>query len=273
MHPILFEIGRLHRSTPTGAAGRGVPARPAVRAGARARRAGSIRTGSWTSASGSSSARSSARSCCCSSSSCDRFAARSAASCSTSLRSGGVFYGGLIAAVVVALVVPAPPPDADVDGRPTSSRRASRSATSSAGSAACSRAAASAGRPTVPWAITFHDELRGRQRRHAARRAAPSDAALRGGRRAADPRASCSSSSARGRPFPGRTFWTLHAALRRSRGSSSSSTAAIRAAWSAVFSTSQFVSLLLVPLAIVMLVVLGRRPGPEPALAPSTRAA
>jgi uncharacterized membrane protein len=39
------------------------------------------------------------------------------------------------------------------------------------------------------------------------------------------------------------------------------------------FSTSQFVSLLIVPLAIVMLVVLARRSGPAPATAQRVKAA
>ena len=49
--------------------------------------------------------------------------------------------------------------------------------------------------------------VRGGQRRHAARRAAAPDAALRSGRRAADPRACCWRPSDAAAPFPGRTFW------------------------------------------------------------------
>jgi hypothetical protein len=40
-----------------------------------------------------------------------------------------------------------------------------------------------------------------------------------------------------------------------------------------VFSTSQFVSILLVPLAIIMLIVLSRRSGPSPAIEDRSRAA
>jgi hypothetical protein len=40
-----------------------------------------------------------------------------------------------------------------------------------------------------------------------------------------------------------------------------------------MFSTSQFVSLLIVPASLVMLVVLARRPGPAPTTAAARRAA
>ena len=165
------------------------------------------------------------------------------ASCCRSSRSGGVFYGGLIAR-----------------GRRSRSgicarhrlplwttcdvvrARASRSATSSAGWAASWPAAATA-RPTdVPWAITFHESSRRGERRHAAGRAAASDAALRGGRRAGHPRRAALLTERRGRPFPGRTFWATCCST-RSRASSSSSTAAIRAGWCRHVSTSQFISL------------------------------
>ena len=46
-----------------------------------------------------------------------------------------------------------------------------------------------------------------RERRHAARRAAASDAALRSRRRADHPRPAARAASTRAAPFPGRTFW------------------------------------------------------------------
>lgn len=70
----------------------------------------------------------------------------------------------------------------------------------------------------------------------------------------------------KGRPFPGRTFWgyMLFYGISRFiiefyRGDPRGMVG--------TFSTSQFVSLLIVPLAIVMLVLLARRSGPAPAAA------
>ena len=67
-----------------------------------------------------------------------------------------------------------------------------------------------------------------------------------------------------GPAVPGTHVLALHAALRASRGSSSSSTAATRAARCGMFSTSQFISLVLAPLSVVMLVYLARRAPPAP---------
>ena len=83
---------------------------------------------------------------------------------------------------------------------------------------------------------------------HAARHAAASDAALRRGRGAADPRSSCwSPSGAAGRSPAARSGSTCCST--RSRASSSRSTAAIQRGVICGISTSQFVSLLIVPLA------------------------
>ena len=91
--------------------------------------------------------------------------------------------------------------------RPTCSPPASRSATSS-GASGCLMAGCCFGRPTsVPWAITFRNPARAGERRHAAGRAAPSDAALRSGRRALI-LGFLLVFERRGRPFPGRTFWS-----------------------------------------------------------------
>ena len=186
------------------------------------------------------------------------------------LRSGGVFYGGLIAAVAASLVY-------------LRWKRMPLWTTTDVfapgialghvvGRLGCLMAGCCFGRQTsVPWAITFTDPaafanvgtplgvpLHPTQLYEAGAELLILGVLLAWERR--------------GHGFPGRTFWTymlLYAASRfviefyrgDPRGMVGS------------FSTSQFVSLLLAPIAILMLVVLGRRPGPEPALAPSTRAA
>ena len=63
----------------------------------------------------------------------------------------------------------------------------------------------------------------------------------------------------KGRPFAGPHVLALHAALRDLALHHRVLSAATSAARSACFSTSQFISLLLAPLAIVMLVYLGRQ--------------
>ena len=120
------------------------------------------------------------------------------------------------------------------------------------------------GRPTtVPWAITFHSEYAARNVGTPLNQPAPPDAALRGRGGAADPRASCSSPSGRaGRSRAGRSGATCCSMA--SRASSSSSIAATPRGTVGMFSTSQFVSIVIVPIAIVMLIVLGRRAGPAP---------
>ena len=144
---------------------------------------GSTRRASSTSASTSSSARSSARSCCCS---LTDFRATSAtpASCSTLARSGGVFYGGLILAVVVALWY------IRKVGLPlwtTCDVFAPGIALGHViGRLGCFFAGCCYGKPTdVAVGHHLHRPVRRRQRRHAAERAAASDAAVRGGRRSA----------------------------------------------------------------------------------------
>lgn len=177
-------------------------------------------------------------------------------------RSGGVFYGGLIAAVAVALwylrrhrmpmwtVTDVFAPGialGHVIGR-----------------LGCLFAGCCFGRPTdMPWAITFHSEFATRnvgtplgiplhptQLYEAGAELLILVLLL--------------ATERRGRPFPGRTFWgylLLYGVSRfiiefyrnDPRGMVGD------------LSTSQFVSILLVPLSIVMLVVLGRRGGPETA--------
>ena len=65
----------------------------------------------------------------------------------------------------------------------------------------------------------------------------------------------------RGRRFAGRTFWLYMLVVRRVALHHRDSSAATSAARSASFSTSQFISVILAPLAVAMLVYLARRRG------------
>ena len=180
----------------------------------------------------------------------------------TLLRSGGVFYGGLIAAVAVALwylrrhrmpmwtVTDVFAPGialGHVIGR-----------------MGCFFAGCCFGRPTdVPWAVTFHSA-------YAAQNVGtPLNVPLH-------PTQLYEAGSElvilllllaterKGRPFPGRTFWAYMFLYGLSRfiiefyrGDARGSVG--------IFSTSQFVSIILVPLAVVMFIVLRRRvTGPAP---------
>ena len=177
------------------------------------------------------------------------------------LRSGGVFYGGLIAAVAVALwymwrhrmptwtVTDVFAPGialGHVIGR-----------------LGCLFAGCCFGRPTdVPWAITFRSEY----------------AAQNAGTPLNQPLHPTQlyeagaellillillATERKGRPFPGRTFWGYMLLYGISRFIIEFYRGDTRGTvW--MFSTSQFVSIIIVPLAIVMLIVLGRRAGPAP---------
>jgi phosphatidylglycerol:prolipoprotein diacylglycerol transferase len=118
------------------------------------------------------------------------------------------------------------------------------------------------GRPTtVPWAITFHNEYASRNTGtpynvpvHPTQLYEAGAELFILGLLLATER--------RGRPFPGRTFWAyilLYGVSRFIiefyRGDTRGTVL--------MFSTSQFLSLIIVPLAVVMLIVLGRR-GPAP---------
>jgi phosphatidylglycerol:prolipoprotein diacylglycerol transferase len=179
------------------------------------------------------------------------------------LRSGGVFYGGLIAAVVVALwylrrhqmpmwtVTDVFAPGialGHVIGR-----------------TGCLFAGCCFGRPTnVPWAITFHNE-------YAAQNVGTPLGVPLHPTQLYEAGAELIillvllATERKGRPFPGRTFWAymLFYGISRFliefyRGDPRGSV------W--LFSTSQFLSLIIMPLALVMLLVLGRRgPAPEAA--------
>jgi phosphatidylglycerol:prolipoprotein diacylglycerol transferase len=188
----------------------------------------------------------------------------------TLVRSGGVFYGGLIAAVIVALwylrrhrmpmwtVTDVFAPGialGHVIGR-----------------TGCLFAGCCFGKPTdVPWAVTFRSE-------YAAQNVgtplniplhptqlyeAGAELLILG---------LLLLTEKKGRPFPGRTFWAYMLLYAISRFVIEIYRGDPRG-MVGMFSTSQFVSVILVPLAIVMLIVLSRRSGPEPAAAKRARAA
>src|SRR5262245_5689811 len=188
-------------------------------------------------------------------------------------RSAGVFYGGLIAAVAVALwylwrhrmpvwtVTDVFAPGialGHVVGR-----------------LGCLFAGCCFGRETnVPWAITFHNEF----------------AAQNVGTPLGVPLhptqlyeagaellilAFLLLTEKKGRPFPGRTFWSyifLYGVSRFIIEFYRGDVRGVVNVFSTTLSTSQFVSLLVVPLSLIMLFVLGRRLGPAPADAATRRA-
>jgi phosphatidylglycerol---prolipoprotein diacylglyceryl transferase len=179
------------------------------------------------------------------------------------LRAGGVFYGGLVAAVIVALFylrrhrLPV--------WQTTDVFAPSIALGHAVGRFGCLFAGCCFGRPTdLPWAITFHNEL-------AAANGTPLGVPLHP-TQLYDAGAELLilafllTVERLGRPFPGRTFWSymlLYAVSRFViefyRGDPRGMVG--------VLSTSQFVSIVLAPLALVMLFILGHRPGPEPVLA------
>ena len=186
---------------------------------------------------------------------------RSRASCSTLARSGGVFYGGLIFAVAVALTY------IRRKGLPlwtTCDVFAPGIALGHAiGRFGCFFAGCCYGKPSsLPWAITFHDSFA------AANVGTPLDVPLH-------PTQLYEAGAEllilvvllltekRGKPFAGRTFWLyilLYAISRyvieMFRGDPRGTVF--------IFSTSQFISILLAPLAVVMLVYLARGEAPTP---------
>jgi phosphatidylglycerol:prolipoprotein diacylglycerol transferase len=185
-------------------------------------------------------------------------------------RSGGVFYGGLIAAVIVALwylrrhrmpvwtVTDVFAPGialGHVIGR-----------------LGCLFAGCCFGRPTdVPWAITFHNEF-------AARNVGTPLGIPLHPTQLYEAGAELLililllTTERKGRPFPGRTFWSYMLLYGGSRFIIEFYRYDPRGMIGAL-STSQFVSAVIVPLSIAMLVVLSRRTGPAPADAARARAA
>ena len=185
----------------------------------------------------------------------------------TLVRSGGVFYGGLLLSVSVAFWYMrrhAMPLWATCDAFAPGI-----AAGQAVGRLGCLLAGCCYGRPTdVPWAITFTNPLA------AANVGTPLGVSLH-------PTQLYESVAAliilgallalerRWRPFPGRTFWTylllyptVRFVIEFFRGDP-------RGAVFDVLSTSQFVSALLVPLSIVMLVLLARAGGSMPRPSPA----
>ena len=175
-------------------------------------------------------------------------------------RSGGVFYGGLIAAVAVALVylrrhkMPLwTTTDVFAPGIALGHV---------VGRLGCLLAGCCFGRPTaVPWAITFTDPaamanvgtplgvpLHPTQLYEAGAEALILAFLLVFERR--------------GRPFPGRTFWSYMLLYGLSRFIVEMYRGDSRGMVFDALSTSQFVSVLLVPISIAMLILLSRRPDP-----------
>ena len=177
------------------------------------------------------------------------------------LRSGGVFYGGLIAAVTVALAyiwrhrMPMwTTTDVFAPGIALGHVVARLG---------CLLAGCCFGRPTsVPWAISFHDpnafatsgtplgvSLHPTQLYEAGAEALILVFLLAFERR--------------GRPFPGRTFWSYMLLYGVSRFIIEFYRGDPRGTVFDALSTSQFVSVILVPLSVVMLVLLSRRDDPS----------
>lgn len=75
----------------------------------------------------------------------------------------------------------------------------------------------------------------------------------------------------RGRPFPGRTFWGYMVAYAITRFVIEGFRGDDRGVVFGLWSTSQFISLLLLPLSVAMLVYLSRRRAPAPGSAPAPR--
>lgn len=174
-------------------------------------------------------------------------------------RSGGVFYGGLIAAVVVALLylrrhkLPLwTTTDVFAPGIALGHI---------VGRLGCLLAGCCFGKPTtVPWAITFRDP------------AATANVGTPLGVPLHPTQLYEAGAEAlilaflllwekKGRPFPGRTFWTYMLLYGISRFAIEFYRGDSRGMVFDALSTSQFVSVVLVPLSIAMLIVLGRRGG------------
>ena len=186
------------------------------------------------------------------------------------VRSAGVFYGGLIAAVLVAMwymwrhrmplwsVSDVFAPGialGHVIGR-----------------LGCFFAGCCFGRPTdVPWAVTFHSEyaaryvgtITGTPIHPTQLYEAGAELIILG---------ALLFMERRGRAFPGRTFWAYMLLYAISRFIIEFYRGDPRGAVG-MFSTSQLISITIVPVSIAMLVYLSRRPAPSPKTAAARRAA
>ena len=179
----------------------------------------------------------------------------------TLLRSGGVFYGGLIVAVVGRALVHAPAPPAAVDRqRRVRARHRARPRRRPA-RLPLRRLLL---RQADDRAVGDHvSPIRRRaERRHAAERPAAPDAALRGRRRAADSGIPARHRTQGARRFPAARSGSTCCSTAISRFIIEFYRGDPRGTVVDMFSTSQFISLILVPLALVMLIVLGARRRP-----------
>jgi phosphatidylglycerol:prolipoprotein diacylglycerol transferase len=195
---------------------------------------------------------------------------RSGADLLTLVRSAGVFYGGLVVAVVVALFylwkhrMPVwSVTDVFAPGIALGHI---------VGRLGCFFAGCCFGRETsVPWAVTFRNE-------YAARNVGTPLSVPLHPTQLYEAGAELLilvlllATERRGRPFPGRTFWAYMLMYGVSRFVIEFYRGDVRGAIG-MFSTSQFVSLLIVPVSIGMLLYLSRRPEPSPTVAQGRRAA
>lgn len=187
-------------------------------------------------------------------------------------RSGGVFYGGLILSVIVALWYMARHSlplwtTCDVFAPGVALGHA-------VGRVGCLMAGCCFGRPTtLPWGVTFSDPFA------AANVGTPLGVALHPTQlyEAGAELAILGlllSTERRGRAFPGRTFWLYLLLYGTSRYIIEIFRGDERGLVFGVLSTSQFISVILVPLSVIMLVWLSRRaPAPEPVKAKERRRA
>jgi phosphatidylglycerol:prolipoprotein diacylglycerol transferase len=188
-------------------------------------------------------------------------------------RSAGVFYGGLISAVVVALWylwrhrMPVwTTTDVFAPGIALGHV---------IGRFGCLLAGCCFGRQTdVPWAITFHSEFANRNvgtplnmPLHPTQLYEAGAELLILGLLLATEK--------KGQPYPGRTFWSymlLYGVSRFIIEFYRGDSRGLINVFGNLLSTSQFVSLLIVPLSIIMLVFLGRRTSPAPVDAATRKA-
>ncbi len=177
-------------------------------------------------------------------------------------RSGGVFYGGLILAVAVGVVVCAPASTCRCGRSRMRPRRVSPSGTSSVGSGAFwGGAATAARRPCRGRSPSRARTRRPMSGRHWACRFTPRNSTRRG--RNSSSCSACLAFERRGRSFPGRTFFAYLLVYAVSRFGIEFYRGDPRGFVFDHVSTSQFISLLLVPVSLGMLWWLSRRPAPD----------
>jgi phosphatidylglycerol:prolipoprotein diacylglycerol transferase len=188
-------------------------------------------------------------------------------------RSAGVFYGGLIAAVIVALwylrrhKMPV--------WTVTDVFAPAIALGHVVGRMGCLLAGCCFGRQTdMPWAITFHNDF-ARQNVGTPLGVPLHPTQLYEAGAELLILVLLLATEKKGRPFPGRTFWSymfLYAVSRFVVEIYRGDSRGLVNVFGNALSTSQFVSILLVPLSLIMLFLLGRRFGPAPADTATRRA-